>query len=124
NNARLLAYVQGGGTLITQYYRVGYEDGSFTPYPLKKKENAERQGRGPENVREPRLLYFEQEDLTRMLEGKPSPGPKIGYIGGEGDKFLTDLQARGVRIRLIFHEEIATGDLKRVDAIVGGAGGY
>lgn len=35
NGARLLTYVEQGGTLIVQYQAYGYQDGDFAPYPFR-----------------------------------------------------------------------------------------
>jgi LmbE family N-acetylglucosaminyl deacetylase len=124
NNARLMEYVNRGGTYIVQYSRGNFETGGFAPYRTGREETASSRTpaqRGPQGDREPRLLYLNEVDIASSLGSKSATKPKVGFIGAAGDKVLESMRTAGLDARAIETNEIA-GDLSQLDVIVVGSG--
>jgi LmbE family N-acetylglucosaminyl deacetylase len=124
NNARLMEYVNRGGTYIVQYSRGNFETGGFAPYRTGKEESAGSRTsgpRGPQGDREPRLLYLSEAEIPSALGSKSATKPKIGFIGAAGDKVIESMRTAGIEARAIGANEIA-GDLSQLDVIVVGSG--
>jgi menaquinone-dependent protoporphyrinogen IX oxidase len=124
NNARLMEYVNRGGTYIVQYSRGNFETGGFAPYRTGKEESAGSRTagqRGPQGDREPRLLYLSEAEIPSALGSKSATKPKVGYIGAAGDKVIESMRSAGLDVRAIDANEIA-GDLSQLDVIVVGSG--
>jgi LmbE family N-acetylglucosaminyl deacetylase len=62
HNARLLAFVRGGGTLVVQYQQHLYFNGDFAPYPLRVTDGPGAGGR----VSAPRVS--EEDAVVRLLD--------------------------------------------------------
>jgi LmbE family N-acetylglucosaminyl deacetylase len=114
NNARLMDYVNGGGTYIVQYSRGNFETGGFAPYRIGRE--APPQG-NRQMDREPRLLYLGVADIAAALNSKSTAKPKVGFIGESGDKLLESIRAGGLDARPLEANELA-GDLSQFDVIV------
>ena len=122
NNARLMDFVNRGGTYIVQYSRGNFETGGFAPYRIGREESADsRQAaqRGRQQDREPRLMYLNDADIAPALS-KSASKPKVGYIGADGDDLLRLMRGAGLDVRALGANELA-GDLTQLDAIVVGS---
>ncbi|MEK6324808.1 MAG: PIG-L family deacetylase [Acidobacteriota bacterium] len=118
NNARLMEYVNRGGTYIVQYSRGSFETGGFAPYRMGREAPAQRDR---QTDREPRLLYLSEGDIPSAFASKSAAKPKVGYIGASGDKVLESMRSAGLDARAIGANELA-GDLSQLDIIVVGSG--
>lgn len=118
NNARLMEYVNRGGTYIVQYSRGNFETGGFAPYRTGKEAPAQRDQR-PDP--EPRLFYLNEADIASAFPAKSAAKPKAGFIGGAGDKALESMRSAGLEARALEASELA-GDLSQLDVIVVGPG--
>ena len=119
NNARLMDYVNRGGTYIVQYSRGNFETGGFAPY-RNGKELPPQKERRPDP--EPRLLYMNEAEIAGALGAKSNKVPKIGFIGGAGDRVFESLRGAGLEARVLAATDLA-GDLSQYDVIVVGATG-
>ena len=117
NNARLMDYVNRGGTYIVQYSRGNFETGGFAPYRIGREVPAQRD-RSPDP--EPRLMYLNESDIASALASKPAAKPKIGFIGGASDKVLESMRGAELEVRPLEANELA-GDLSQLDVIVVGS---
>jgi hypothetical protein len=123
NNARLMEYVNRGGTYIVQYSRGNFETGGFAPYRTGREERQDARAQGPrdrQGDREPRLLYLSETDLAPALASKSTAKPKVGFIGGAGDKVLDSMRSAGLDARPLSASELG-GDLSQLDVIVVGS---
>ncbi len=120
NNARLLEYVNRGGTLIVQYNRGNFEQGNYAPYRISKEVKSGEEG-PREREREPRIIYLEDSRLADSLKSKNASSMKIGLIGAADDALLKEAQ---VNAKPIAANELATIDLNQFDAVVIGVGAY
>ncbi|HXI90191.1 MAG TPA: PIG-L family deacetylase [Blastocatellia bacterium] len=123
NNARLIEYVNRGGTYIVQYSRGNFETGGFAPYRTGREERQDARAQGPrdrQGDREPRLLYLSETELAPALASKSTAKPKIGFIGAAGDKVLDSLRSAGLDARPLSANELG-GDLSQLDVIIVGS---
>ena len=119
NNARLMDYVNRGGTYIVQYSRGNFETGGFAPYRIGREDTeSSRQSaqRGRQQDREPRLMYLSDTDIAKALTGSAAK-PKVGYIGSASDALLASIKSAGLDARLLAVSELG-GDLSQFDVIV------
>ena len=120
NNARLMQYVNRGGTYIVQYSRGNFETGGFAPYRTGREERQDARARDRQGDREPRLLYLSETELAPALAPKGTAKPKIGFIGAAGDKVLDSMRSAGLDARPLSASELG-GDLSQLDVIVVGS---
>jgi LmbE family N-acetylglucosaminyl deacetylase len=124
NNARLMEYVNRGGTYIVQYSRGNFETGGFAPYRTGREERQDaRAQQGPggrQGDREPRLLYLSEAEIAAALTSKQPTKPKIGFVGAAGDKALDSMRGAGLDARALSAGELG-GDLSPLDVIVVGS---
>jgi LmbE family N-acetylglucosaminyl deacetylase len=117
NNARLMDYVNRGGTYIVQYSRGNFETGGFAPYRIGREVPTQRAGSlDPE----PRLMYLNESDIASALSSKSTAKPKVGFIGDPSDKVLESIRSGGLEGRAVGASELA-GDLSQLDVIVVGS---
>lgn len=119
NNARLMDYVNRGGTYIVQYSRGNFETGGFAPYRIGREESeTARQPaqRGRQQDREPRLMYLHVADVTKALTTAASK-PKVAYIGPGPETFLNPIRAAGLEAKALDVGDLA-GDLSQFDVII------
>jgi len=122
NNARLMDYVNRGGTYIVQYSRGNFETGGFAPYRTGREERQDARALGQRDRqadREPRLLYLSEAEIASALS-KSATKPKVGFIGAAGDKVLDSLRRAGLDARALSASELG-GDLSQLDVIVVGS---
>jgi LmbE family N-acetylglucosaminyl deacetylase len=122
NNARLMDYVNRGGTYIVQYSRGNFETGGFAPYRIGREEREDvRQPaqRGRQQDREPRLMYLAEADIATALSTSATK-PKVGYIGPVEDKLLEGIRSAGLETKLLGAGDLV-GDLSQLDVIVVGS---
>ena len=123
NNARLMEYVNRGGTYIVQYSRGNFETGGFAPYRTGREDRQDARGQGQRDrqavEREPRLLYLNEGEIASALS-KSATKPVVGFIGGAGDKAFDSLRAAGLDARSLGTNELS-GDLSQFDVIVVGS---
>jgi LmbE family N-acetylglucosaminyl deacetylase len=123
NNARLMEYINRGGTYIVQYSRGNFETGGYAPYRTGREERQDSRAQGPrdrQGDREPRLLYLSEAEIGPSLVSKSTAKPKIGFIGTAGDKVLDSMRSAGLDARLLSASELG-GDLSQLDVIVVGS---
>ena len=118
NNARLMEYVNRGGTYIVQYSRGNFETGGFAPYRTGRPDRQDAPAQG-QRGREPRLLYLSESEISAALS-KSATKPRVGFIGAAGDKVLDSLRAAGLDARPLGAAELG-GDLSQLDVIVVGS---
>lgn len=122
NNARLMDYVNRGGTYIVQYSRGNFETGGFAPFRIGREEGENvRQPatRGRQQDREPRLMYLHVADVAKALTTSTTK-PKVGYIGpGGGDTFVNPTTGARLEAKALEVSDLA-GDLSQFDVIVVG----
>jgi hypothetical protein len=122
NNARLMDYVNRGGTYIVQYSRGNFETGGFAPYRIGREEaETSRQPaqRGRQLDREPRLMYLAEADIAKALTTSAAK-PKVGYLGAAGDNVLESIRSAGLEPKVLEPTELG-GDLSQLDVIVVGS---
>lgn len=122
NNARLMEYVNRGGTYIVQYSRGNFETGGFAPYRTGRedRQDTRAQGQGARQAdREPRLLYLGEAEIASALS-KSATKPRVGFIGAASDKVLDSLRSAGLDPRPLSASELG-GDLSPLDLIVVGS---
>jgi hypothetical protein len=125
NNARLMDYINRGGTYIVQYSRGNFETGGFAPYRMGKEAPAQRDQRLD---LEPRLLYLNEADIASTIYRRqpgqgsalPAAKPKAGFIGSAGDKTLESMRSSGLEAHVLEASEL-DGDLSQFDLIVVGS---
>ena len=116
NNARLMDYINRGGTYIVQYSRGNFETGGFAPYRLGKEQRVQSE----DADRGPRLVYLNEADFVGALTSKVSGNPRVGFVGSADDKQIEFLRSSGVDVRPLGPGELA-GDLSQIDVIVVGS---
>jgi len=122
NNARLMDYVNRGGTYIVQYSRGNFETGGFAPYRIGREETENSRQpaeRRRQQDREPRLMYLNAADIALALS-KSTSKPKAAYVGTDGDDLLKSMRGAGLDVRALRANELA-GDLSQFDVIVVGS---
>jgi LmbE family N-acetylglucosaminyl deacetylase len=121
NNARLMEYVNRGGTYIVQYSRGNFETGGFAPYRTGRedRQDSRAQGRDRQAEREPRIMYLIETDIAMALS-KSATKPKVGFIGSPDDKVLESLRSAGLDTRPLGPTELG-GDLSQLDVVVVGS---
>jgi LmbE family N-acetylglucosaminyl deacetylase len=121
NNARLMEYVNRGGTYIVQYSRGNFETGGFAPYRTGRedRQDSRAQGRDRQAEREPRIMYLIEADIASALS-KTATKPKVGFLGSTTDKVLESLRGAGLDARPLGAAELA-GDLSQLDVVVVGS---
>lgn len=123
NNARLMDYVNRGGTYIVQYSRGNFETGGFAPYRTGKEERQDARAQGPrdrQGDRDPRLFYLSDTEVAGALTAKQTAKPKVGFIGAASDKSLASMLGAGLDARALGTTELG-GDLSQFDVIVVGS---
>ncbi len=122
NNARLMEYVNRGGTYIVQYSRGNFETGGFAPYRTGRDNGTDARvsGQGGRSGDRPTRILFLSEDEIASALSKSATKPKIGFIGSAGDKVLDALRSAGLDARALSTSELA-GDLSQLDIIVVGS---
>ena len=118
NNARLMDYINRGGTYIVQYSRGNFETGGYAPYRTGRETPAQT---GRQQDREARLLYLKDAEVAFALASKSAAKAKVGFIGPAGDKVLESMRTSGIDVRALEANEL-TGDLSQIDMIVVGPG--
>jgi len=73
---------------------------------------------------ETRYLYHPAATLVRGVEVTIVPGLKVGYVMGIGDEVPAGIAQLGASVTLLGEQDLATGDLRRFDAIVTGTRAY
>jgi LmbE family N-acetylglucosaminyl deacetylase len=73
---------------------------------------------------ETRYLYRDAVATVRGIDVKLAPGLKVGYVMGVGDDVPAGLAQLGVDVQLLGASDLATGDLRRFDAIMTGTRAY
>lgn len=125
NNSRLMDYVNQGGTYIVQYSRGNFENGGFAPYRTGKEEilgPRSSNQRDRQTNREARLTYLGELDIAVAMTPKAAgANPRIGFIGGPGDKTIESLRRAGLDVRTLETGDLG-GDLSTFDVIVIGPG--
>ena len=123
NNARLMEYVNRGGTYIVQYSRGNFETGGFAPYRTGRedRETSRSDSTARRAEREPRLFYLAESDIATALTAKTTSLPKVGFIGSSDDKLFESMSRAGLAAQLLEQADLG-GDLTRFDAIVVAAG--
>ncbi|MEK6408270.1 MAG: PIG-L family deacetylase [Acidobacteriota bacterium] len=122
NNARLMDYVNRGGTYIVQYSRGNFETAGFAPYRTGREERQDARAQGQRDRqadREPRLLYLSEAEIASALS-KAATKPRVGFIGAAGDKLLDSLRSAGLDARPLSASELGS-DLSQLDVIVVGS---
>ena len=122
NNARLMEYVNRGGTYIVQYSRGNFETGGFAPYRTGREDRqtlTAQRDRQADREREPRILYLSEADVTVALS-KSATKPKIGFIGATNHKILESLRSAGLDALPLAEKELAA-DISQLDVIIVGS---
>lgn len=122
NNARLMDYVNRGGTYIVQYSRGNFETGGFAPYRIGREEaenSRQPAQRGRQQDREPRLMYLSEADITGALT-KSATKPRVGYVGSDGDSLMQSMKGGGLDPKALPAPDIG-GDLSQFDVIIVGS---
>ena len=73
---------------------------------------------------ETRYLYREASATVRGVDVRIAPGLRVGYVMGIGDDVPAGLAQLGVDVELLDQQALATGDLKRFNAIMTGTRAY
>jgi LmbE family N-acetylglucosaminyl deacetylase len=73
---------------------------------------------------ETRYLYRPARSEVRGLDVKVVPGLSVGYVMGVGDQVPAGIAQLGAKVQLLDESDLATGDLRRFDAIVTGTRAY
>ena len=118
NNARLMEYVNRGGTYIVQYSRGNFEIGGFAPYRTGRadRQNAPAQRQAE---REPRVMYLGESDIAAAL-AKSETKPRVGYLGSDKDQVVASLRSAGIEVRVLAPSDLS-GDLSQLNVIVVGS---
>jgi len=113
NNARLMDFVNRGGTYIVQYNRGDFETGGYGPYRFSKEMPLRRSRRESQ----PRLLYLNEKDLASALVPKSGSPPRLAVFGADSE-FIKNLGAAATGARAVEPSEFDTADLSPFDVIV------
>jgi LmbE family N-acetylglucosaminyl deacetylase len=73
---------------------------------------------------ETRYLYHPAATLVRGVDVKVTSGLRVGYVMGIGDEVPAGIAQLGATVTLLGEQDLATGDLRRFDAIVTGTRAY
>jgi LmbE family N-acetylglucosaminyl deacetylase len=73
---------------------------------------------------ETRYLYHQAATAVRGVDVAIAPGLKVGYVMGIGDEVPAGIAQLGASVTLLAEQDLATGDLKRFDAIMTGTRAY
>ncbi len=73
---------------------------------------------------ETRYLYHSARTAVLGVDVKIAPGLKIGYVMGIGDEVPAGIAQLGASVTLLGEQDLATGDLRRFDAIITGTRAY
>jgi LmbE family N-acetylglucosaminyl deacetylase len=87
NNARLLAYVKDGGTMIVQYNKFEFNDAQYGPYPAKVSSNRVTDENAPVTILEPEHKVFTQPNRI-------TASAWTGWVQERGLYFLGDRDPR------------------------------
>jgi LmbE family N-acetylglucosaminyl deacetylase len=116
NNARLLDFVNRGGTYIVQYNRGNFETAGYAPYRIRSEATQPQRGRLGEN--EPRRLFVRDSDLPGALAPRGGQTPAVAVVGDANDKTFEAIRAAVPSARLVAATELATADLGQYDVLV------
>lgn len=116
NNARLMEFVNEGGTYIVQYSRGNFETGGFAPYRMGREDARADAGR----QREPRLYYIAEAEIAQALAPKGTAKPRVGFIGDSNDRVLASLQKTGLDARVLSAADLGS-DLSQLDILIVGS---
>jgi LmbE family N-acetylglucosaminyl deacetylase len=73
---------------------------------------------------ETRYLYHPAATQVRGIDVEVAPNLKVGYVMGIGDDVPSGIAQLGASVTLLGEQELATGDLRRYDAIMTGTRAY
>src|SRR6185295_3472970 len=73
---------------------------------------------------ETRYLYHPAATQVRGIDVKVAPNLKVGYVMGIGDEVPSGIAQLGASVTLLGEQELASGDLRRYDAIMTGTRAY
>lgn len=73
---------------------------------------------------ETRFLFRSAEVGVRGVDVKIAPGLTVGYVMGVGDDVPSGIVQLGATVQLLGEQDLASGDLRRFDAIVTGTRAY
>ena len=73
---------------------------------------------------ETRYLYHPSVTAVRGVDVAVAPGLKVGYVMGIGDEVPAGISQLGASVTMLGEQDLATGDLRRFDAIVTGTRAY
>ena len=73
---------------------------------------------------ETRYLYRSATTVVRGVDVTIASGLKVGYVMGIGDEVPAGIAQLGASVTLLGEQDLATGDLRRFDAIVTGTRAY
>jgi hypothetical protein len=73
---------------------------------------------------ETRYLYRPARVVFRGVDVGAAPGLRVGYVMGVGDQVPAGIAQLGATVELLGESELATGELRRFDAIVTGTRAY
>ena len=118
NNARLMEYVNRGGTYIVQYSRGNFETGGFAPYRTGRADRQNTQAQR-QAEREPRVMYLGEGDIAAAL-AKSESKPRVGFIGSDSDQVVASLRSAGIETRVLAPSDLG-GDLSQLNVIVVGS---
>ena len=73
---------------------------------------------------ETRYLYHPATTSVRGVDVTIAPGLKVGYVMGIGDEVPAGIAQLGAAVTLLGEQDLASGDLRRFDAIMTGTRAY
>ena len=73
---------------------------------------------------ETRFLFRSADVRVRGVDVKIAPGLVVGYVMGVGDEVPSGISQLGATVELLDEEDLASGDLRRFDAIMTGTRAY
>ena len=73
---------------------------------------------------ETRYLYHPAATSVRGVDVRIAPGLKVGYVMGVGDEVPAGIAQLGAAVTLLGEQDLASGDLRRFDAIMTGTRAY
>ena len=73
---------------------------------------------------ETRYLYHPAATAVHGIDVAIAPGLKVGYVMGIGDEVPAGIAQLGASVTLLGEQDLATGDLRRFDAIMTGTRAY
>ncbi len=72
----------------------------------------------------PYFLYSSSTYKTTGVDVKMAPGLNVGYVTGSGDEVAASLEHLGIKVNFLSPADIASGDLRKFDAILLGVRTY